>query len=264
MRQFFTSLLIILSLSVSAMTDTLVIAHVCDPQIGFGPKGIDDDLEALKEEIANINAAGVDLVAIAGDMVNRMDSASIALFKQAVAALEAPVVYTPGNHDISEPCTDAGLKLYRDNFGSDFSVVKIKGYTLISFNSLLMRGGPQDEVDALNTRLDSALVQAKSEASPVILLCHIPPFESDIDEKDEYFNLPSEMRRGLIGKFRDHGAIIWLAGHTHKTHRNDFGGLAILNGENTSCNFDGRPRGFRILTIDPDGSFTWDFVANGK
>lgn len=264
MKQLLTAILMAITLSSAAMNDTLLIAHLCDPQIGFGPKGIDDDLAALRAEIENVNALDVDLVVIAGDMVNRMDSTSIALFHDAAARIEAPLVLTPGNHDIAEPCTPAGLEKYRKNFGPDFSVNKIKGRTLISFNSLLLRGGPEEEVRDMNARLDSALIAAKAEGSPVILLCHVPLFEKDIDENDEYFNLPTSIRRPLLEKFRNYGATIWLAGHTHKTHRNEYGGVTILNGENTSCNFDGRPRGFRLLSISPDGSFSWDFIPNEK
>ena len=84
---------------------TLRIAHLADPQLGFGPGGFDDDLAAFTTEIKNVNSLRPDLVVIAGDMVNRMDSTSVARFKEAAATIEAPVVYTPGNHDISEPCS---------------------------------------------------------------------------------------------------------------------------------------------------------------
>ncbi len=267
MKNIITALLMTLTLTPaanagSAPSDTIVIAHLCDPQIGFGPKGIDDDLDALRTEIANVNAAKVDLVAIAGDMVNRMDSTSIARFLEAAEAFEAPVVMTPGNHDIAEPCTAAGLAKYRAAFGPDFTERDLGSHVLVAFNSLLYRGGPADEVAEQKALVADALTRAKAAGKPVILLCHVPPFEAEIDEADEYFNLPTAIRRDLIQQFYDGGVRIWLAGHTHKTHRNNYGGITILNGENTSKNFDGRPRGFRLLKIAPDSSFTWEFVPN--
>ena len=59
---------------------TLRIAHLADPQLGFGPGGFDDDLAAFTTEIKNVNSLRPDLVVIAGDMVNRMDSTSVARF----------------------------------------------------------------------------------------------------------------------------------------------------------------------------------------
>ena len=155
---------------------TLRIAHLADPQLGFGPGGFDDDLAAFTTEIKNVNSLRPDLVVIAGDMVNRMDSTSVARFKEAAATIEAPVVYTPGNHDISEPCSPRGLKKYRDAFGPDFSVHRLAGgRTLISFNSLLLRGGPADERKNVAATLRRALNEAHGEGSAVILLCHVPP-----------------------------------------------------------------------------------------
>ena len=242
---------------------TLRIAHLADPQLGFGPGGFDDDLAAFTTEIKNVNSLRPDLVVIAGDMVNRMDSTSVARFKEAAATIEAPVVYTPGNHDISEPCSPRGLKKYRDAFGPDFSVHRLAGgRTLISFNSLLLRGGPADERKNVAATLRRALSEAHGEGSAVILLCHVPPFAKDVDEDDAYYNLPKTIRRPLLECAADAGTFLWLCGHTHKTHRNDFEGIAVLNPENTSCNFDRRPRGFRLLTIAPDNSFTWEFVGN--
>ena len=129
-------------------SDTLVIAHMCDTQIGFGRGGIEDDLANFYIAIDKVNRIKPDVVVIAGDMVNRMTPASIELFKQAASNIEAPVVLTPGNHDIAEPVTEAGLTAYRDAFGSDYTVMNVKGRTLLAFNSMLMRSGPAEEVEA--------------------------------------------------------------------------------------------------------------------
>lgn len=239
--------------------DTLRIAHVCDPQLGFGKYGFDDDLAAFQREIALINDLKPDIVVIAGDMVNKMDSAYIARFKAAAATFAMPVIYTPGNHDLVEPVTDKGLKLYRDSFGTDFSTTDCKGRRIISVNSMLMRGGPAAEVEAHNKKFADALKEASADGVPVIILSHVPPFEKDIDEADEYFNLPKALRRQLLADVAAAGCRLWLAGHTHKLGHNEFGGVHILNPENTSCNFDDRPRGFRLLTVAPNGTFTWEF-----
>ena len=242
--------------------DTIVIAHVCDPQIGFGPDGLEADLKAFELEIEHINAAGVDAVAIAGDMVNKMDSTSTALFLEALSKIKAPVILTPGNHDIAEPVTKEGLALFRNVFGSDRSTLDVKNLRIIAYNSQLMREGPADEMQTQEKWLEGELARAVADGVQPVIMSHVPPFVASVDEDNAYFNMPLEMRAALLKRFADAGVRLWLCGHTHKTHRNDANGIAILNGENTSCNFDKRPKGFRLLRIAPDGSFTWTFVAN--
>ena len=265
MKKFLTVILILMTIPLAGIampTDTLRIAHVCDPQLGFyGPEKFEYDLDAFRREIAIINKMRPDIVLIAGDMVNKMDSADIVAFKEAAKAFEVPFVYTPGNHDLPEPVSAKNLKRYRDAFGTDFSVTDCKGRSIISINSMLLRGGPADEVAAHNAKFDKALQEALEAGKPVIVLSHVPPFKTDIDEEDEYSNLHKDSRRGLLGKVANAGCSIWLAGHTHMTAHNEYGGVHILNAENTSANFDYRPRGFRLLTVAPDGQFTWDFVG---
>ena len=125
---------------------------------------------------------------------------------------------------------------------------------------MLMRSGLKGETKRHDAQLTDALEKAKAAASPMIILSHIPPFDKGIDEADEYFNLPGDSRKLMLERFYDAGCRLWLAGHTHTTAARSFGGIDILNGENTSRNFDGRPKGFRLLTIAPDGTYTWQFV----
>ena len=228
MKKFLTVILILMTIPLAGIampTDTLRIAHVCDPQLGFyGPEKFEYDLDAFRREIAIINKMRPDIVLIAGDMVNKMDSADIVAFKEAAKAFEVPFVYTPGNHDLPEPVS-------------------------------------AKEVAAHNAKFDKALQEALEAGKPVIVLSHVPPFKTDIDEEDECFNLHKDSRRGLLEKVANAGCSIWLAGHTHMTAHNEYGGVHILNAENTSANFDYRPRGFRLLTVAPDGQFTWDFVG---
>ena len=57
------------------------------------------------------------------------------------------------------------------------------------------------------------------------------------------------------------GAKFYLAGHTHSMLARAHKGIVLLNAETTCRNFDSRPFGFRLLTIRPDFTYTWDFHA---
>jgi Icc-related predicted phosphoesterase len=95
---------------------------------------------------------------------------------------------------------------------------------------------------------------------PVILVTHIPPFVTDIAEKDDYHNISGAKRNKLLEQLEQNDAVIWLSGHLHKTMNRKYEKITILNGETTSVNFDKRPYGFRLLRIYPDGMHDWIFI----
>ncbi|MDR1720590.1 MAG: metallophosphoesterase [Dysgonamonadaceae bacterium] len=239
----------------------VTIAQLCDPQLGFDKGTFAADSLHFEQAVAKINALKPDIVALAGDMVNDVsDEHAIAVFHQIKGKLKVPVIFTPGNHDLPDPVTDAGLDRYRKCFGDDFQTVEIDGITIISANSQLWRKAPEAAIDRQEKQLQAALTSAAKRGHRVIMLTHVPPFVKEVEEKDEYFNLPLAVRKNLLQRFVENGVILWLAGHTHNTHKNDFGPISILNGETTSINFDKRPFGFRLLTVYPDNRFDWEFI----
>ena len=241
---------------------TLRIVQLCDPQLGFG--GFDNDVENLEKAVMLINNLAPDIVLVAGDMVDSYrEEESISKFLEIIAKVNAPVMLTPGNHDMpSYPVSTAGLQLYRSNFGEDFNVTETKGRCIISANSILWwYEEPIEEQNRHNTQLSNALQTAKNKTQPVIILTHVPPFVSSVEEKDASTNIPITKRKELLNLFEENGVILWLSGHTHTTFRNTYGSITLLNGETTSNNFDNRPFGFRLLTIFSDNTFEWEFVA---
>ncbi|MDR2027527.1 MAG: metallophosphoesterase, partial [Prevotellaceae bacterium] len=134
-----------------------------------------------------------------------------------------------------------------------------KGRLIVSVNSQLWREAPNGETVKQEQKMQNTLKNAKKKNLSVILMTHIPPYDSEPDEKDAYYNLPQKKRMELLALAKDCGVFIWIAGHTHKTKRREYEGIAILNGETTCNNFDGHPFGFRLLTIYPDNRFEWDF-----
>lgn len=245
----------------------LRVALLCDPQLGFitekdGAKSYENQVARLKQAVSQINDIAPDMVLIAGDLVDDVNNdAAVATFKNIIGQLKAPVLLTPGNHDLPDPITVEGLQRYRSRYGEDFRVVVCKGRCIISANSQFWRGSPSDDSIRHERLLLDALAKAKNKKQPIVMLTHIPPYKSSIDEADEYFNIPQKIRKDILRLCEENGVILWLAGHTHITARRNYEHLTILNGETTSVNFDDHPCGFRLLTIHPDQHFDWDFVA---
>ncbi len=240
----------------------LRIAHLCDPQLGFGGTDYDGDVARLKTVVRQINELAPDIVVIAGDFVDDVkNDEGVATFKEIIAKIKVPVLLAPGNHDLPDPVTDAGLQRYRSRYGDDFKVVECKGRCIIVANAQMWRQAPEEESTRHERLLLDALENAKTKKQPVLILTHIPPYVTSVDEKDDYHNVPQAKREDILRLFNENGVIFWLAGHTHKTAQRNYQQITLLNGETTSRNFDGHPFGFRLLTIKPDQSFDWDFVA---
>ena len=193
-------------------------------------------------------------------MVNDIEDETIFTFQHVIAYIKAPVLLTPGNNDLPT-VTTAGLQHYRDYFGRDFRVVECKGRCIISANSQLWwKEAPQEEVSFHDYLLLKTLRIAKNKEQPVVMVTHIPPFISSVDENDGYFNLPKTKRKEILTLCKENDVFLWLAGHTHTTSRRNYGPITLLNSETTSRNLDDRPLGFRLLTIFPDNSFDWEFI----
>jgi len=241
-------------------TTNLIVAQFCDPQLGFGRDSFEADVARLEKAVQLVNELSPDMVLITGDMLHIATDEDVAIFLEIISHIKMPVLLTPGNHEISEPVTATKLQRYRSLFGEDFRVAECNKYCIISANSMLWRDAPCEETIRHDSLLYDALQKAKNKEQPILILTHIPPFVSSIDEDDGYYNLPKAKRQELLQFFAENDVFLWLAGHTHRTSHRNYGQINILNGETTCNNFDGRPFGFRLLTIS-DKSFDWNFIA---
>ena len=246
---------------------TITIAHCCDPQLGFGndadpETAYQNDLGKLAKEIENLNKIKPDVVFFAGDMTHQVREIERD-WPRMLPKIEAPIIVAPGNHDVPEPVTQGKLDAFCKVFKKEYDSVAINGWKIITINSQYCR--PTDSVALYDTQVSwfqKELESAKEEGLRVIVGSHIPPFVKTLDEKDEYFNFPTNLRKTYLDYLVANGTLFYLAGHTHTTLERDYLGIPILNGETTSRNFDSRPYGFRLLKIDADLNYEWNFVAN--
>jgi len=246
--------------------EDLVIAQCCDPQLGFktrkipGRQDYEGDLARLRLMVDKINGIKPDLVVWCGDLVQAAAWDQTDMLNQ-LKRLEVPYLIAPGNHDIPEPMTQEGLQRYSKSYGPDFSFMDVKGWKILALDSQrwrkIERPGFPAEQDAFVDRQFRLAAQSKM---PVLVATHIPPYKVDVDEDTAYSNLPKPFRKTWLDRCVENNVKIYLAGHTHQMCRNEYRGMAILNGEVTCIPLDDRPTGFRVLRIRKDHSFTWDFV----
>jgi len=235
----------------------LRVIHWCDPQIGIPYVDFQTNVVQTERAVQQINALEPDLVILGGDMVHYPENDEhIKLFLKIIKDIKAPLMITPGNHDIvaAPPVgnnfgalTTEGLQRYRSFFGNDFQTKTKKGYAFISINSSLWSpvGAPQEEIDQHNAKLEKALEKAKKEKHTIVAISHYSPLIEKIPK--EYKN--------IILKYKP---VVWLSGHHHRGQKDVVGATTFLIGESTSvC---GGGLGFRLLTFYKDKTFDWEFV----
>ncbi len=240
----------------------LVIAQCGDPQLGFGEEKDSHaaDLARARREIEIINSISPDLVLFQGDMANvvgTFDRDWPALLK----TIKNRVVAVPGNHDMGNALIGDNADRFRKVFGAEYQAFTIKGWRFIAGNSQYWRPTPEKaRQQAYEKWFADELRKAEAEHCKTIIATHIPPFAVRPGEKDSYNNYPLKNRTRRLESYLKAGTRFYLAGHTHRNHRNTYRGMTILNPETTCRNFDKRPFGFRLLTIRPDATYDWKFI----
>lgn len=244
--------------------ETLRVAHVCDPQFGFRSAGETEeaykaDWARTRRMFADIRAAAPDCVALTGDLTHKVGA-----FRRDWPALRAeidlPLAAAPGNHDIREPLKRKDVDDWRAVFGPDYGSFDVRGWRVLWDNTQYYRF--TDETAAVTAErkwLEGALADLKASGRPGVFVTHIPPFVKDADEPDNWENIGSFARKGLLEALDGAGVKFWFAGHLHRTAERKWRGMTILNGETTSWNFDGRPHGWRWTELRTDGTYDWMF-----
>lgn len=239
----------------------LTVAHCADPQFGFAGVDYGPHLERCERLIDVVNAAGPDVVFFAGDMCDDKNDLQKD-WPRLLERIKPPVLVAPGNHDIYDPVVRKDVEAYCAIFGADYESLTINGWKIVVVNSQYCRD--TDETELYEKQVEwftKELTEAKASGTPVILGSHVPPFVNELDEEDDYFNFPSAIRRDYLEYARQHGCRFCLAGHTHTTLEREYEGVKLLNSETTSLNFDERPFGFRMLKIDAEMNYEWNFVG---
>lgn len=245
----------------------LRIAHLTDPQFGFGQKfktvaeNYPVDLARFERAVEKVNALKPDLAVITGDMTHNAEDV-VKDWPRLLKAFEVPVYVAPGNHDMGRHVTKENYERHLSVFGYDRKAFDVKGWRIIIGNTqFLFPTVLKDEQAAYHKWVEAELENAKKYEGRVILAGHYPPFVNGWNEKDGYENYPSGLRQDRMRMYRQKGAAFILAGHTHRFGIRGYKELTILNAEVTSNSFDSRPFGFRMFEIGDDMDYSYNFVG---
>ena len=241
----------------------LRIAHMTDPQFGFGPgktpaQKYAADLARFEREIEIVNAMKPDLALITGDLTNNYNDVAKD-WPRLLKMFTMPLAVAPGNHDMGNEMTKADR--YLSVFGYDYKTFDVKGWRIIVGNTQFWRKTPlMDEKARYEAWLKEECCKAKSLGGRVLFAGHIPPFADNANEKDSYENHPKAGRSARMDMYLAAGARFFLAGHTHRYIAHGWKELTILNPETTSTNFDARPHGFRMFEVADQHDYCYNFI----
>ena len=229
--------------------DTLVLAQLSDPQIGF--KDYDAELARFRQEIDKLNQSDCQAVVICGDMMHVTTRETLTVFKKELSRLKLPVYIVAGNHDVAQKNS---RPIFEEFFGPTFYAADMPsgGYRLIVLDSELW----QHPIESLTAKMDEffqkELDNAKAAGKKIILAMHAPIFIESPDEKEEYFNLPKSRRKWLSDKLKQYPVVAYLTGHTHTAFTYQWNGILFSSAETTSVSFDKVTYGFRRFIFDHD------------
>jgi Icc protein len=253
----------------------VTFALLSDTHVNEAASGDEANYTArFQRVIADVNAAHVSAVLIAGDLTQSGKPEQIADFAALVKGFEAPVCVVEGNHDVGPKLgvkdakpdsgvTAARVTQFETAFGPSFYTKTVAGVKIVAFNTPILGSGLPIETKQWEF-LEKELAPSKT---PTLLLTHYPLYESKADEAGgTYWNVEPAPRARLLALIERSGGVrAVLSGHLHHPLENMTPGGVLLY--TTSPVSFGLPKGkqsegWTLVTVTPEtGKVQTEFRA---
>jgi 3',5'-cyclic AMP phosphodiesterase CpdA len=219
------------------------------------------------QAIAQVNAAKVDLVLIAGDLTDGGTREQMELFKRKAKQFKAPVLFVPGNHDVGmvgdgasqTTITPERVKLYGKVLGPNWFAREQAGFRVVGINSCLLGSGFKEEADQWKF-LEKEL--ARPHPKPTLMLEHYPVFVKSPDEPGRSnHNVQPELRQKLLALVEHAGVRAVLSGHLHYPITNRLDRILFLGNATTAFGLPRgkQPEGWMLLSVPRQGEIQFEF-----
>jgi len=225
------------------------------PEVG----GFEWDAERYRLAIDMANAIQPAFVVMGGDMIdNASDAAQLEQLLRTTHELdsEIPMLWVPGNHDIAEDTvvpTTASIDGYREMFGADYYGFDHGDARFVVLNTVVI-DHPENVEDELAEQMEFVEheLSGAADRSHTVLFGHHPLFLDSPDERDNYWNLPTERRQPLLDLIHRHGVKIGFAGHWHRNSLAYDGEFEMVTSGPVGYPLGNDPSGVRIVDVGED------------
>ena len=236
--------------------------QISDPQLGFinFSEDFSPEMEIMERMIPQVNGLDADFIVLSGDLVHkRSDSCALEAFKELLGKFrkDLKVYCLPGNHDVGNEALPQEVGAFVERYGSDRFVHKEKTYTVIGYNSCVVKARTEAE-EAEYIWLEEQLKGADA-GNPVIVVAHHPIFLDNPDEPETYETLPVEMRMKYLQLFEKYGVDVYLAGHLHKCASGEYNGIQLITSSAAGRQLGEQKSGYSIVKIE-DGNPVVEYV----
>ncbi len=232
--------------------------QMSDTQFGMftDNNGFEKETVNFEKAIDAANRLHPAFVIVCGDLVNKTgDDAQIAEYKRIAGKLDHSIALynVAGNHDVANKPTKESLEDYRKNFGPNYYSFKQGNLYGIVLNSSLFfdSTGAPEEARKQDEWLHKTLEEAKNQKfTNIVIFQHIPWFLENVEEKDQYFNIPTSIRQKYIDLFQSYGVKYIFAGHLHKNAIGHAKDLEMITTGPVGKPLGKDPSGFRIVNVN--------------
>ncbi len=236
------------------------VLQISDPHVLAPPdkvSGLLDTADLMEKAIDRILAdwdkiAPIDAILATGDITERGDVASYALFRRQIDRLPAPSFVIPGNHDLRETMRASFADTaYMPASGKLNWVQDVADLRIIGLDTLI-DGFGGGEIDAETASFASSALQSAGERSILIALHH-PPFPSGIQFMDDIGLVGIDALEATLRVSPNPTRII--CGHVHSTIVANVGGTTAMSSAALCSTFttDFRPVAPVGFTTQPGG-----------
>jgi 3',5'-cyclic AMP phosphodiesterase CpdA len=235
--------------------ELFTFVQMTDIQMGMISKNTNNDAEIglYTAAIQEVNRLKPAFVVITGDFVNnRTDTNQINAFKKLTALINKKirVFLIPGNHDVGQIPDKEKLDFYFSYYPVDKFDFMYKGVQLTGINSCLINSGTEEEVQQMDW-LKTTLMKQSTQVHKIIFTHH-PFFIADINEKDNYSNIPLAKRIEYMQLFKNNGVKFIFAGHYHNNAQAQHEGIQMITTSAVGKPLGNAKSGFRVITVYKD------------
>lgn len=232
--------------------------YVADPQLFWG------SLEMWQKTIACVAQLKPAFVIVGGDLINNdcesmnhdfsKDAQMTQAYLEVVGTLDPqiPLYNVAGNHDVCHVPTLETLEWYEQYFGRLWYSFRHNHAEFIVLESNVFKN-PQRAPGVAEKQmawLKKTLQEADRHNIRHRIVCmHHPICLTSVNEKTEYFNVPSDLRAELLELFHRHNVTAVFSGHYHRNAYVNDDGLELVTTSSCGKALGKDPLGFRIVKV---------------